>query len=448
MFSKTKKLVGVALAAVMAASVFAGCGGTASSQANSSGSASGNADSSQKTASEIMADPALAIGDEDNISLKVWGPNDAKTLLEKQCKDFIAMFPDKKIDITVEVQGESDARAAVMKDSDAAADVFGIPSDQFNDLAKGGYLSKVRTQFAADIKESSIDGATDVVTYNDDIYAYPETGDNGYILYYDKSLLTEDDVKSLDSIMAACEKQNKKFIMNMGDGFYSCVVPFTGSGTLDTKEVEEDGQMETYQVLNYDYTNVGPVAKAFSQLLSGNKYYQNDDVNTALVSGFKNGTHAAGVVGPWQAKAIKSALGDNYAAAKLPTVKVDGEDKQIISMHGYKMLCVNAKSDFPITANSLAYYLTSENVQRERCTELGWGPSNKVVAEEEIVTKDETLSAVYAQQKFSIPQTKLCTAFWDPTGSYGSYLVDETKDHSDTELERQFNLMKDTVEEG
>lgn len=446
MFSKTKKLVGIALAAVMTASVVTGCGGAASSTATtaSGSSSSGTA----KTASEIMKDPALAIGDEDNISLKVWAANDAKDLFEKQCQDFIKLFPDKKIDITVEVQGEDDAKAAVMKDPDAAGDVFGIPSDQFYQLAAGGYLAKDRTQFADDIKSTNLQGAVDVVTYKDNLYAYPETADNGYVLFYDKSVLSEDDVKTMEGLMAGCQKANKKFVADFGNGFYSCIVPFTGGGTIDTKEVEEDGATEIYQVLNYDYSKIGPVAKAFSSLLAGNEYYQNDNPNTVLASGFKNGTHCAGIVGPWQTTAIKNALGDNYGVAKLPTLNVNGEDKQLISMHGYKMLCVNAKTKYPITAASLAYYLSSSTCQEARIKELGWGPSIQSLVDSDLVKNDATLSAIFEQQKYSVPQTKLTTAFWNPTGAYGAYLVNGDKSHDDATLQDEYNTMVEVVEAG
>ena len=47
-------------------------------------------------------------------------------------------------------------------------------------------------------------------------------------------------------------------------------------------------------------------------------------------------------------------------------IKVNGEDKQIISMHGYKLMGVNKSSKFPESAQLLANYLTDEECQKQR----------------------------------------------------------------------------------
>ena len=447
MFSKSKRIVGIVLAALMVASVFAGCGDNNSSSTPASGSGDASGTSSQQqikniTVDEMMADAQVAMGDEDNVKLKVWGPQDSVALLTKQCQAFADNFKKlgRKIDIEVVPQGESNASSQVMTDPDAAADVFGFASDQGLALFKDEYLLKVRLNFVQPIKDTNITEAVDTATFqtaNDDqpyLYAYPETGDNGYALFYDKRVLSEEDVKTLEGIMQVCEEQKKNFTMEMGDGYYGCVIPFTGGGTL---ELEDD--LET-QKLNYDYEKIGPVAKAFADVLSTSKYFKNESVNSTLVSGFKNQTHAAGV--------IKKALGDNMGVAKLPTIKVDGKDTQMVSIYGYKNIGVNAKSKFPMTAQSLAYYLTGETCQKQRVEEIGWGPSIKTLVDSELVTKDEALSAIYEQQKYSLPQKDIISGWWSPTGTYGAYVVDSKKQHDDKTMKEEFDNMVETIEMG
>lgn len=455
MFSKSKRIVGIVLAALMVASVFAGCGDNNSSSTPASGSGNASGTSSQQeikniTVDEMMADAQVAMGDEDNVKLKVWGPQDSVALLTKQCQAFADNFKKlgRTIDIEVVPQGESNASAQVMTDPDAAADVFGFASDQGLALFKDEYLLKVRLNFVKPIQEANIEEAVNTATFqtaNDDkpyLYAYPETGDNGYALFYDKRILSEDDVKTLEGLMKVCDEKQKNFTMEMGDGYYGCVIPFTGGGTL---ELEDD--LET-QKLNYDYEKIGPVAKAFADLLSTSKYFKNESVNSTLVSGFKNQTHAAGVIGSWAIKDIKKALGDNMGVAKLPTIKVDGEDKQMVSIYGYKNIGVNAKSKFPMTAQSLAYYLTGEACQKQRVEEIGWGPSIKTLVESDLVTKDEALSAIYEQQKFSLPQKDIISGWWSPTGTYGAYIVDSKKQHDDATMKEEFDNMVETIEMG
>lgn len=249
MFSKSKRIVGIVLAALMVASVFAGCGDNNSSSTPASGSGDASGTSSQQqikniTVDEMMADAQVAMGDEDNVKLKVWGPQDSVALLTKQCQAFADNFKKlgRKIDIEVVPQGESNASSQVMTDPDAAADVFGFASDQGLALFKDEYLLKVRLNFVQPIKDTNITEAVDTATFqtaNDDqpyLYAYPETGDNGYALFYDKRVLSEEDVKTLEGIMQVCEEQKKNFTMEMGDGYYGCVIPFTGGGTLELED--------------------------------------------------------------------------------------------------------------------------------------------------------------------------------------------------------------------
>ena len=68
MFSKSKRIVGIVLAALMVASVFAGCGDNNSSSTPASGSGDASGTSSQQqikniTVDEMMADAQVAMGD-------------------------------------------------------------------------------------------------------------------------------------------------------------------------------------------------------------------------------------------------------------------------------------------------------------------------------------------------------------------------------------------------
>lgn len=448
MFKYAKRILGVSLASLMAVSAFAGCGG------NNGGNGSGNgSDNSSKveveqyTIDKVMSDAKIAMGDEDNVTLKVWGPQDSLNLLKEQCDAFIENFKKqgKTIKIECVAQGESDAPSQIKTDPEKAADVFGFASDQGLDLFKGGYVQQVRLNYRDAIKSNTLEGAYSTVTYKgaDDaeegVYAFPETGDNGYALFYDKRVISEEEVKSMESIMKVCNEKEKKFAFNLGDGYYGCVIPFTAEGTLSLNEDQ------SLQVLNYDYDKVNKVAQAFVDLCSTSKFFKDENVNQTLVSGFKNGSYACGVVGSWKIKDIEGALGENMGCVKLPTIKVDGEDKQLISVYGYKNIGVNAKSKFPMTAQALAYYLTSEECQKQRCEELGWGPSIKKLAESDLVKGNVALKAIYEQQKYSLPQVNILTAFWAPTGTYSAYLVNPDKKHDAKSMKESYDNMVDNI---
>ena len=446
MFSKTKKIAGVMLAAAMIVTAFAGCGGNGDE--TTGGDTGSKTDATQAaveaiTVEEMMADAELALGTEgvdSEVTLKVWAPSDALDVFQAQCDAFAKNFTDqgRKIKIEVVQQGESDAAANLMSDPDAAADVFGFVSDHASKLYPGGYVAPVRTQYAKAIEESNLEGALNVAKSDEQLVAVPETGDNGYFIYYNKSLISEEEIQSLESIMEVCNEKDKKFIMNLGNGYYGCVIPLTAGGTY---ELDADGN----QVLNYDKDKTVKVAKAFSDLLANDTHYANDDTDKVLASSLRNEKALAGVSGTWKLNAIKDALGDNFACAKLPTIKVDGEDTQIVSMFGYKLIGVNKNTKYPYTSQALAYYLSGEQCQKERMEQLGWGPSITSLVESDAVKNDTCLSAVYAQQEHSVPQIGLAGSFWDPTGAFGTYVVEKKNDLSEEGIGKAYDNMVTSI---
>ena len=453
MYKYTKRILGVGLASLMAVSALAGCGGSTSSSGASDSSSKDEGGSSsvevkQYTVDDVMGDAKIAMGDEDNVTLKVWGPQASLALLQKQCDAFVENF--KKLGKTIKIecvaQGEADAGTNLKTDPEKGADVLCFASDQGLELFKGNYLQQVRLNYREALESSNLESAYNTVKFKgpDDteegVYAFPETGDNGYALFYDKRVLSDDDVKTMEGIMEVCNKEKKKFAFNLGDGFYGCVIPFTAGGTLSLSEDL------TTQKLNYDYDKISKVAKAFSDLCSTSDYFKSEDINTTLVSGFKNGTHAAGVVGSWKINDIKKALGEeNMGVVKLPTIKVDGKDTQLISIYGYKHMGVNAKSKFPMTAQALAFYLTGEKCQKERCEEIGWGPSIKSLAESELVTDNVALKAIYDQQQYSLPQINILTSFWQATGTYAGNVVNPDKKHDDASMKEYYDNMVENI---
>ena len=452
MFSKSKRTLGLILAGLTVVSAFAAC--APAGEGDTKGTTKAKEDEKPKVQSysvdDVLGDAKIAMADEDNVKLKVWAPQAALKVFQKECDDFAAAM--KKLDKTVEIEvvalGEADASSQLITDASVAADVLGFASDQGLNIFKAGLAAPVRQQFVQPIVDSNLKGSTDTIMFKgpDDaeelLYAYPSTGDNGYVLYYDKRVLKEEDAKTLEGILKVAEKEDKTFSMNMGNGYFGCMIPFTGGGTL---AMEED--LET-QKLNYDYDKIGPVAMAFAEKLTGCSKFISDDVDKTIVSGFKNGTYLGGVTGTWKAKDIEKALGENMGAIKLPTINVDGEDKQIITMFGYKNLAVNAQSKFPVTAQSLAYYLSSEECQKERFEEAGWGPSMTSLVESDEIQNDTVLKAIYAQQEFSVPQKDIVPVWWDPTGAFSGYCANPTEDHSEKEMKKQYDTMVQVIEAG
>lgn len=430
---KAKRILALLFAVLMVAGCLAACGesGTPNNtDPAETTAASGTTEVFVPWSAEDIADLGANIKEEaagNKITLKVWQPEAAQDVFKAQVADFIEIFKDyADIEIEVAIQGEGDAGANVLSDPNTAADVFGFASDQIMKLAKPGAIAEV--MFPKEVTSMNTEASINAATYDGKLVAYPEVGDNSYFLCYDKSLVTEEQAKSLEGIFEACKASNKRFIMNNGDGYFACMFLFTGG--LETNGLEDDG--ETQKFNDYDIDQVTASVKAFADLFKANASYFESNQTSKVVDGFKNGTTAAGVIGSWDVASAKEALGDNAGFAVLPTININGTDTPIKNMFGYKFIGVNSQSKFPYTAQALAYYLSNEECQQERAEELEWGPSNVNVANSDYVKNSESMSAILAQANNSVPQTIIVGTFWDPCAALGGY-VGETNNDFTTE---------------
>ncbi|MBQ3417731.1 MAG: extracellular solute-binding protein [Ruminococcus sp.] len=424
-----KKILALVLALLMVATIFAACGGgTTTTTSDDTGTATGG-------------DP---FGGEDNITLKVWAPEKAKDLTEKQCADFIALYPDKTISIEVVAQGEGDAASALLNDPDTAADVFSFPVDQLNKLVRAGVIAEVFPEYLDDVKARNSEFTVDAATVNGTTWAFPETGENGYYLVYDKSVVSDEQAKTLEGVLQACRDAGRKFIMDAGNGFYSCVFPFTGGLTL---EGLDENNVQKFNEYNED--DVVNTLVAFSTLFHEYSDIFESNASDKIASGMAEATPtvAAGIDGSWNAATVEGVLGENFGAAKLPTIKVGGQDKQLVSLNGCKLIGVNMSSKFLDAAQVLADYLTGEECQTQRAEEISWLPSNTVAAKSSAVTGNAALSALLAQTEFSVPQVNMADTFWTPMGALGD-AVWKTENPTDAaylkgELEKCIANIKD-----
>ncbi|MEE0856606.1 MAG: hypothetical protein U0L58_04850 [Ruminococcus sp.] len=436
-----KKIFAVLLAAMMTATAFAGCNGGGGEQSStaSDGSSAASSDASGGN-SGLQVDGSFVdesyFGDEDNITLKVWAPDKAVSLVKDQVSAFQEHYSGKKMTIEVVAQGESDAATQVLNDASVAADVFAFPSDQLNQLVDAKVIAEVA--FADAVKEQNSEDTVTAATINDTLFAYPETNDNGYYLVYDNTIVTEDDAKTLEGVLEACKKGGKDFVMDCGDGFYACTFAFTAGAKIDG--LEEDG---TQKFTDYNEDDAVKTIMAFAKLMKDYKGTFKSLNVKQVASGFTNGTCGAGVDGSWDTEVNKTALGEKFGAAKLPTINVDGTDKQLVSMFGYKYIGVNGSSKFPAASQILALYLSGEECAKQRVESLGWGTSNKAVQESDLVKGNAALNAIKEQAANACVQVNIAPTFWQPMGTLGDKIVAEEWDPSDEAKTRK--LLQDTI---
>ena len=401
-----KKQVSLAMAIVMALSL-AACGGSPSSSSAAADSGTAVTDSAGSDATG----EAASWGD---VTLTMWGAEEDQTMLREMADAFIAENADKgNITINIGACSEADAKDNILTDPTAAADVFAFADDQLNELVAAGALQEV-TLNADDVKSRNLEGSVEAASLDGKLYAYPMTADNGYFLYYDSSVISAEDAQTVDGILAAAAAAGRTFDMTLNDGWYIYSF-FAGAGLEAT--LADDG---VNTVCNWNEEPGADVAQAVMDIASNSAFVSAPDAD--IVSGITNGTVCAAVSGTWNAKVAQETWGENYAATKLPTYTMNGEQVQMGSFAGYKLVGVNPHSANVGVAMMLADYITNEANQQKRFEDRQLGPSNINVNASEAVQAAPAIAALAAQSDFSDLQ-RVGANYWDPAASLGQILA-------------------------
>lgn len=372
--------------------------------------------------------------------IKIWVADSVKDFTQQAADEYLASHSALSgYTATVEAVGEGDAATNMITDVEAGADIFGFAQDQLARLVAAGALEEVAEENVDAVKEANDEGSVTAATVGDTLYAFPETSDNGFFLYYDKSVVT--DPSDLDKIVADCEKAGKNFYMEINSGWYQPAF-FFGAGCQLAYETDTDG---SFTACDADYASDKGVQamKAIIKLHKSSAFQNGSSASDAT-------DYAAIVDGTWDAATIQQALGDNYACAKLPSFTTeDGQTYQMSGFSGYKLLGEKPQEDEGKLAvcDLLANYLTSEPVQLARYQAVQWGPSNKAAQADEAVKANEALTALNEQMAFDTPQGQYPSDYWNLATGLGDSIIGGDYDSaSDEDLTKALEDFQTTCE--
>ena len=352
-----------------------------------------------------------------NVSLRVTGSEADQAMLAQMAESFKEKYASEaNIEITVEVLGEADCKNVLLADVLNAPDVFAFADDQLISLAASGVLKQVDNADA--IKAANLAEAVSAASVGDRLYAFPMTADNGYFLYYDKSVFTEEDVQTMDGILAAAEAAGKKVGMDWSSGWYT--YSFFGNTGMEFG-LNEDGVTNfcTWNGSGNGVTGL-QVAEAMFAIASHPAF--ESMVNDEFIAGVKDGSVAACVSGVWDAANVKEAWGENYAAVKLPTYTCGETQVQMASFSGYKMVGVNSYSEHADWAMKFADWITNEENQKLRFELRELGPSNINAAGSDAVSQAPAIQALLQQSEFASLQ-RVGNNYWGPMQTFGETLA-------------------------
>ena len=392
-----KKIIALLLVLAMALSLVA-CG-------------SGNAD-------ETTAPQTAEVTE---ITLKVWAPQedqvDASSWLNQVQAKFAEAHPEYKITWDNGVCPEGDAATMVTADPAAAADVYMFANDQLGTLLQAGALAKLGgdylTQVQTDVSATYLNTGT---ATDGGVYGFP-VAPNTWFMYYNKDLLTEEDVKSME---ACLEKGIVAF--EVKNSWYLPAFFFAAGGTL----FGETGTDAAAGVNFGGEIGVNATNAVLDLLANPNFKVDGDGYGNA---GLKDGTVAAYFSGSWDYAGLYEALGDKLGAVAAPTVMINGAPAQLKAYAGSKAVGVNPNAKNQKAAMQFAAFLASADSQLLRFQLRNITPAVTALGENadvaaSIVAAAESATMAYAS--VAQPTIAEMNPVWGPIGTYGTNLADGT----------------------
>ena len=380
---------------------------------------------------------SVGAGGKEQVRLMVWSPSedqskDSGEWLQTCCERFAELHPEWDITFVYGVADEAVAAGSVAQDPEASADVFMYSNDTITTMTDAGALAKFGGKYADELRATNSDTLLDSVTLEDQIYGVPFTTNTWY-MFYDKSVFSEEDVKSLDAML---EKGVVSFPFTNSwylPAFYfgnGCTL--FGDGTQEELGAQFGGE-------------AGAAVTNYLVDLVKNPNFRIDQDGSGI-AGLRDGSISAMFTGSWDAASIKEILGDNMGVAALPTYTLNGEEKQMYAYAGSKAIGVNTNSRYMVQAIELAVYLGSAEAQQLHYDLRGVIPCNTELNEDPAIAADQVVQA----QNDTFDRTSVLQPFvsamgncWTPVENMGKAIRngDVTHDNAAEQTEAMNDAM-------
>ena len=395
---KFRKYAAIALAGAMCMSLLAGCGDKKDDTSKDSTTAS-NAEATSGESTDASAE-------EENIkaTITVWGPAEDQSpdygeWLQGRCEAFNKEHPNWDLSFEYGTCSEADAGKTVTQDVSASADVYMFANDQLQTLIDANAISELGGSTADYVKSTNSQAVVNSITVDGGIYGVPFTT-NTWFLYYNKKVYSDSDVKSLDTML-----EKGKVAFPLTNGWYNAAFYLANGCTL------------------FGESGVG-------------------------ISGMTDGSIAAMFSGSWDYKALHDALGDDLGIAAMPTAKIGGSDKQLLSFAGSKAIGVNPNCEYPQVAVALALYLGNEESQQSHYEARSIVPCNTNLLESDTVKNDALVTAqndTFNNTSMIQPFVPKMGNFWTPAENFGKALLNGEVTHDNAaEQTEAFNTSLNT----
>lgn len=337
---------------------------------------------------------------------------------------------NSKINFTV-ITWEEDQAADNMSTPKDGPDVYPYASDQTLRLFARNALWSIPNSDASWISSSM---GADARTYAtlagvNKVVGYPFAADNGYVMFYDKSVCSAEDIDTVDKLFAKADELNYEVNFDLAGGFYSTgtLMTYNGGKSLYKLTAKDGG---AYSASSTFDSEAGLKAGKLMKKI----FNQNSLMGSAEAPG-KSREVLATITDTSKVAAFKQALGDNYAAAPLPFVD-DNRDVRLAVYLGYKFYGINPQkgdANHLAISNAIAKFLANSYAQEKRFEQFSTQPTLSSL--QDIAKNEPHIAALIAQKASNgcVPLTAVDIALWDQCAVAAKAIKDHSGELTDEE---------------
>ena len=298
--------------------------------------------------------PATAFAAAKPIALTVWAGFDEMPWLNTQLAAFEEANPQWDITWNIGEYEPYESCEILCEDPTAGADVFFYSDDQLRNLIRAHALMPLPRADAAQILAQTSQAVYDaVVDQNDQCWGFPLSADT-ILLYYNKTIYSEEDVKSLDAMI---KKAPVAYPMNLGTdvaAFYLANGCFMFGP--DFKNESAGFRFNTRK---------GTAVTLWLADFVRHENFRND-VNSLGYWGLWQGQLGASFLNYEAYDFLYEMMGDDLGVAPLPAITINGQPRQMKAYSSAYCIGVNRYTDQADAALALARFLTRAESQLSR----------------------------------------------------------------------------------
>ena len=357
----------------------------------------------------------LDIGVGDNLkytgTLTVGAPEKQMAFMQELLRDFNRLT-NSSISFQV-TQVEEGKGAAQFASAKAAPAIFPYASDQIVDFQNLGALTPLRTENVKWISQNMLADASTAARVGSSVLGYPFTSDNGVVMFYDGSVITDpSQIDTFDKLWAKATELDLEVDFKLTEGFYAAGALHTYSGGKSLYELKatSTGYKSSSK---FNGTEGLKAIKTAYQLLKGNGETLRFGDGAPSTSGI-----LATIVDTSYVQSFKQLMGNKYAVAPLPYVDAE-KTTRMGSYLGYKFYGVNATLDNTVKtmAHDVAKFLVSSYSQTKRFETFRSKPT--MTALQSICAQEPHIAALNTQiaDNSTVLLTAAGSELWSATAS-------------------------------